>query len=289
MFRAGAVAIVALMAIIVPQRASAFCHLTTVDPEEGQLCSTEGRTLAWFDRCSTIALLPRDIQTIPHATILATLRHSFDTWRAVRCDGEPIGLFADVVDEPANEDEPTHRASGGNQNVVMFVDSRDVWEDRMNPLSAIGLTSVFHSKRSGQIVGADMELNDWRGTFGICGARCASGITDLENVITHEAGHYYGLGHVGDANSDATMYYQAPAGDTQKRTLAADDVAGICDTYPTGTFGESCTGSVYSDMWGDDGCGCSALGRSQPVSWWWLMTALGVLGFRWRRHSRRAA
>ncbi len=284
--RASALAIALLLSASLPQSALAFCHLTTIDPEADELCSSEGRMLAWFDRCSTIALLPRDKAGIPHQTILATLRKSFDTWRAVRCEGEPVGLVATVVDDPAEEDEPIHRNSGGNQNVVMFVDSEATWADRMNPPRAIGLTSVFHSKRTGQIVGADMELNDWRGTFGICGTTCGSGITDLENVITHEAGHYYGLGHVGDDDSEATMYYQAPAGDLQKRTLAGDDVAGICDTYPPGTFGESCTGSAYSDRFKDDGCGCSVPGGRRSTSWWWLLPALGVLGLHMRRRAR---
>lgn len=257
-----------------PLHASAYCNLTTIDPPSDQLCSERGRPLVWFDRCSDVAVLPRRKQTIPQDDIMATIRTSFDTWNEVRCEGEFVGLIADVLDEPATETEPRHSTTGGNQNVIMFVDSQAVWTQRMNPRAAIGLTSVFHSKKTGRILGVDMEINDWDVNLGICGARCDSGITDLENVLTHEVGHYYGLGHVDDPA--ATMYFQAPRGDVAKRSLETDDVEGLCDAYPPGTFHSTCTGSVYTDMYADDGCGCSALGRTRPAAWW-LSLPLGLI------------
>lgn len=272
-----------------PTDVAAYCHLTTIDPPRDQLCSTEGRVLAWFDRCTTVALLPRRRQSIPQSTILTTIRTSFDTWNEVQCDGESAALEATISDTPATEDTPRHGSSGGNQNVIMFVDSEATWTARGNPRTAIGLTSVFHSKKTGRILGADMEINDWNVTLGICGTRCAGGITDLENVLTHEAGHFYGLGHVDD--SAATMFSQAPAGDVAKRDLQADDIAGLCDTYPPGTFyTPACTGSVYTDMYADDGCSCSALGHARDSrAWWWMFPGALYFAARMRRRQRTRA
>lgn len=275
---------------VAPRPAAAFCHLTTVDPTGDELCSSTGRTLAWFDRCSTVALSPRRKSGISREELHATLQKAFDTWNEVRCDGEFVGLVTDVSDADANEDEPRHGSSGGNQNVVMFVDSEALWRERINPVTALGLTSVFHSKRTGQIVGADMEINDWRGPIAICGRTCPVGVTDLENVLTHEAGHYYGLGHVGDEDSDATMYFRAPPQDVAKRDLAPDDVDGLCDTYPPGSFHAACTGSVFADMYKDEGCGCSTVGRVAHFKSWWLALPLLVLAaLRVTRRQRRTA
>jgi hypothetical protein len=53
---------------------------------------------------------------------------------------------------------------------------------------------------------------------------------DVQNTLTHEAGHVYGLGH---ANSSPfnTMYPSATTGETFKRSLAPGDVLGIQHTY----------------------------------------------------------
>ncbi|MHB1324194.1 MAG: matrixin family metalloprotease [Coriobacteriia bacterium] len=52
---------------------------------------------------------------------------------------------------------------------------------------------------------------------------------DVQNVLTHEFGHGLPLGHSGD--STATMYNHTSKGETLKRTLAADDIAGIRALY----------------------------------------------------------
>ncbi|MEP7122193.1 MAG: matrixin family metalloprotease [Byssovorax sp.] len=53
---------------------------------------------------------------------------------------------------------------------------------------------------------------------------------DVEDVLTHEAGHFFGLAH-SDASVDATMYYATARGETKKRDLSADDEAGLRFLY----------------------------------------------------------
>lgn len=67
------------------------------------------------------------------------------------------------------------------------------------------------------------------------------GKQDLQSVIAHELGHHLGLGHAGPAGGPpgvgplitaATMYGYSSDGDTTKRSLHIDDIAGVSTIYP---------------------------------------------------------
>jgi hypothetical protein len=139
-------------------------------------------------------------------------------------------------------------------NTAATVNCADKWNcwDTDDPFHAdsrvIALTTVSYAQDSGEIVDADMELNAWAGsgpappgyyftcvdTGGTCGAPGQAGCIamDVQNVATHEAGHVLGLAHSSVAGS--TMEASAPLGETAKRTLAQDDVQGVCAIYPAG-------------------------------------------------------
>ncbi len=155
----------------------------------------------------------------------------------------------------------------------------------------LALTTATFVVSTGEILDADMELNGWNGNLpsptgfyftcappgsGICaqsygGSNCIE--FDVGNTVTHEAGHMLGLDHVcvtqGNpaCHPEDTMAPTATAGDTNKRTLAADDIEGVCTIYPAG--GSSSGG----------GCGAGGGGV--------LSLAAAALFLGWRR--RRAA
>ncbi len=154
----------------------------------------------------------------------------------------------------------------------------------------VALTSVLYDPSTGRIVDADMELNGWDGLSGsIAGGGGPHGwyftcdkqsswnactfygqpdcySIDLQNTVTHEAGHFIGLRHPCSAGSptdadlpscgsDAsyaatTMYPSTSVGDVVKRTLSADDIAGVCAIYPGG----------------GGGCGCGAGGAPGAIA-----------------------
>jgi MYXO-CTERM domain-containing protein len=132
--------------------------------------------------------------------------------------------------------------------------------------NTLALTSVRY-QGDGTIVDADTEIVDWDGGTGAIGSPAngvyvtcyttgapASTCTtfgqadcvyyDLQNTLTHEIGHFLGLAHPCGSGSgspevpctstyaDRTMYPFEVPGEIAKRTLAADDVAGICALYP---------------------------------------------------------
>jgi hypothetical protein len=105
---------------------------------------------------------------------------------------------------------------------------------------------------------------------------------DLQNVVTHELGHYLGIGHTTNDHADATMYASAQFGELTMRDLSTDDVAGLCDAYPPGSLADSCdptpSGGLSLDCQSHD-CGCGVPGSSSggDRSAWLAMGAVAAM------------
>ena len=55
---------------------------------------------------------------------------------------------------------------------------------------------------------------------------------DVQNIVTHEFGHGWGLADLYDTScSEETMYGYSEEGETKKRTLNDGDIAGIQELY----------------------------------------------------------
>jgi hypothetical protein len=86
------------------------------------------------------------------------------------------------------------------------------------------MTFRYYDTSNGRLLDADTVFNGEKFTWTVGG----SGY-DIQNSATHEVGHIGGLGH--SADPEATMYAKTQAGETKKRSLDADDVAGIEAIY----------------------------------------------------------
>jgi MYXO-CTERM domain-containing protein len=80
---------------------------------------------------------------------------------------------------------------------------------------------------TGRLIDADIAVNTAAFTWSTDGA---AGRYDLTSALAHEMGHLVGLAH-SVAETGATMYPSMPMGDTTKRDLHADDIAGYQFLY----------------------------------------------------------
>jgi MYXO-CTERM domain-containing protein len=238
-----------------------------------------------------------------------SIRKSLQTWSTVSCSDLAF------PEEPVSTDPAArvvgYFQNAANHNLILFriracrdvvpagdscltqggcANAHDCWDATHGGDGVIATTTTTSSRETGQIVDSDIELNDAPAANGskfvftaVDGLPCdqtnpaQTGCVrmDVQNTVTHEAGHTLGLDHSLDPN--ATMYASAPFGETSKRDLGNDDIQGVCAIYPRGQ--QSVTCAPQQNPGG--GCGCSA-SQTGPGA------ALGVLLLllQMRRRSR---
>lgn len=94
----------------------------------------------------------------------------------------------------------------------------------------VAITPVDFVPNTGEILDADILFNGKNYTFS---TDLTGGTFDIQNVATHEVGHFIGLDH--SAVVGATMNPFANTGDTRLRSLEQDDIAGASAIYPAGS------------------------------------------------------
>ncbi len=179
-------------------------------------------SLFWRNMCVSYSL-QQDASifvTLKQATDVAA--QAFETWHNAPCDdagGTPSIQAYDfgpvMCDQtPSNE----------HNNPIIFRDSS--WgTDQAN---ALGLTTLTVVPRTGELLGAAIEINASRVPLVVnTDAGIPDGAYDLQSIITHEAGHFLGLAH--SQHTDAVMYAYYHAGQS---ALTPDDINGICPIYP---------------------------------------------------------
>lgn len=230
-----------------------------------EVCAGSGTALHWQRSCISYSLVERRRARPDFEDVRDAVDRAFQTWSAVQCDGAPVDLSLGQTEALSRCETPQHASRGGNTNSIIFVED---WAERGLPSDAFGLTLIWHSPESGEIFDADMQVNETMGELTICDGRCAAGQVDLENVVTHEAGHFLGLGHT--PIPTAAMYGESRAGEIRKRYLNDDDRAGICAIFG-GNAGHTCSDTEFQPIGGldpecyvpeDGGCSASAGGTS---------------------------
>jgi hypothetical protein len=175
---------------------------------------------------------------------------------------------------------------------------------------ALAITSVFVDRSNGEIKDGDIEVNAKNFDWADLDITPSTIKQDLQNALTHEMGHLIGLDHtcydassgiaapldntgkpVPDCNNApadvaaTTMFASATPGDTAKRTLAPDDIQGVCDIYPVADDPKQYL--LVDEPPDQSACKCDLVdGRPRRRST--ILTAAGllvILAFR-RRHAR---
>jgi hypothetical protein len=196
-----------------------------------------------------------------------------------------------------------------NDNPPDCGETYNCWDHSAGSVDGVlALTTNIYDPPSGQIAASDMEFNSAIDPSSAAGlpfnhytiidpgpgvATCATDnnpsqtnciARDVQNIATHEWGHFIGLGH--SLTQSATMYAYSENGDVAKRVLSSDDVAGIDAIYPAGQPTAYCKAPIQGDVPTSctppsKGIGCSALGGTDVLA---LGVAIGMV--RRRRRSR---
>jgi hypothetical protein len=294
--------------------ASAFCRMTTQGGAQigSAPCSEDGEPLEWTNTCLSYAIDNRGSQWMTNTEIEEAVDLAFKEWENADCGGAPPNvIFKPLL--PSNCQRTEYNCSG-NVNTIAFLDPwRDpcVDEGGFDP-NAFAVTTVWHNTSTGEILDVDMMINDEPasrfnagGPYANCpltgcprGSGTSPGPADLRSIVTHEIGHFLGIGHSND--EDATMFPSTDRESVDKRSLAPDDIEAICTIYPPGNLDPSCNATPMGGLELDceqkacttSSCrtsgstsGCSAGGHPQHGPWSGIVAALlGLTALR--RRSR---
>lgn len=292
-----ALALTALLAL--PSPASAWCPMTSSDrraPADACLTLTAGEyPLTWRRRCTSISLSTVDASAdLSDADVRGVLSRSIATWEAVTCPSGSPGLDVELLEETNIVSAARHFANGRNVNAVIFV--HDGWTDeRSHDPRALAVTYVWHDPNTGQIFDSDIELNEETNTFVICPPTGCTAVptdtADLENTLTHELGHYFGIAHT-PHDREATMFAEASPGEAKKRTLQPDDIEAVCTIYAPGTLPDTCDytprGGLGLDVAPPSGCAVAAPGSLRGSPRGLFAIGVGLLGALMLRRRRSA-
>jgi hypothetical protein len=174
---------------------------------------------------------------------------AFATWNAVGCSH--IKFYETPVSRCGCK-QIGYNQGGRNVNLIVWFE--EYWPSNYPP-NAVGLTIVSYEDATGEIVDADIAMNGSSYTFGIVDPHDCEGLSDIQDTLTHEAGHMLGFDE-SDVRG-ATMWPFTHTCDIEKRTLSEDDIEGLCAMYPLDNDPLVCK-SPDGGLETCEGCSCSA-------------------------------
>ncbi len=163
---------------------------------------------------------------IPQATALATVQAAAESWENVN-----TSYFTVNPHQFAGPPEIAPVLANDGQNSMFF----DTPGANFAPGgSVIAFVRSVINLADGQTLDADMVFNDRDffssvSTPNLTPAPAGQSSVDLEAVIAHEYGHYFGLDHTSVAGTTMIPFI---SNNISQRTLELDDRAGISDIYP---------------------------------------------------------
>lgn len=180
-----------------------------------------------------------------------------------------------LVAEYGTANELGYNVGKPNQNTVHYVPKKSEMAR-----GALAITVLTFDRGIGKILDADIVVNGEH-KFGVIdkmSADEARRVYDLQNVLTHELGHFLGLGEDYD-HQQTTMYAYSLPGETSKRDLDERDAAIVMGLYD----GSEATGEEV-------GCGAASIvGRNTPQGYWAALLSMAFVCHLARRRVRRAA
>jgi MYXO-CTERM domain-containing protein len=150
---------------------------------------------------------------------LAAIRTAFQTWGGVACS------FLSFTEEPWAE---PRAVQADDMNRIFWARIDGEWDAVQR--STLAFTYTFYRLEDRKIVDADIHVNGVYWQWTTDGAEVTDTRVDVETVLFHEIGHFFGLDHSTDQR--AAMFPSNNKG--VQRAPANDDIHGICALYPNG-------------------------------------------------------
>jgi hypothetical protein len=266
-------ACIALGVLAVSSEARAYCRTTTghaplgYDPAVSG-CWTQGKALGWPAGRIPYGVSSAGSQyvTPSEATRVADL--AFAAWNDVVCANGPPDVQAyDVgllMQPDASDCATSAMCDPAAHDIIVFRDAAWPYDD---PVNTLALTTVSYGVNDGVIFEAIVEVNTAQHAVTAVEPlpdAAPAGAFDLQAILTHEAGHFFGLAHATDTQAVMYAYYQSGA-----ITLTPDDVAGMCAMYGPPPPGQASSGCATS--------------RAERESSWVGMCACVLIAVVWRR------
>ncbi len=163
------------------------------------------KPLYWSEQNSAISLYynPTNTSNLSEGFVSSVFVSAVGEWANV--SGTRLSF---VLQKSTNIEE--------NKNEIYFSNDQSIFGS-----GVIGIALVSYKDSTGEILEADIALND-----DIVFSSDQDNSLYLGNVITHELGHFLGLGH--EPNLESTMFYQAERGQFK---LAEFDKQSILQLY----------------------------------------------------------
>ncbi len=182
----------------------------------------------------------------------AAVRAAVQAWESVPAELPAVSLTT----KPAGE--IGYFPGKHNENAVRYAPNG-------HPLAkgALAVTVVTKNVKQGVLLDADLIVNgDYH--FRLLDAddepeEHGPIVYDLQNTLTHELGHLFGLGEDYE-HAEATMFAFSKPRETQKRVLSDTDVASISELYGASRDADTGAGCGGASVSGKDSGGSSWLG-----------------------------
>ena len=215
-----------------------------------------GIPFAWAQTCIPLTVYPNDLTELSPEQTTHAVTAAAAAWSA------DLNACTFLKIQVGSSTAATPTATLDGRNSVIFRSTS--WcspSDSPGTCSyapeSLAITTVFANLRDGRILEADVEVNAKNYIWADLTLEGAgAGKQDLQNAVTHELGHLIGLDNscvsrkvlpvpldnagqpvpsCDTASPDVqatTMFDSNLPGDISKRTLAPDDIQGLCTIYP---------------------------------------------------------
>ncbi|MCP4093855.1 MAG: matrixin family metalloprotease [Planctomycetes bacterium] len=189
-----------------------------------------GKSLQWANPSLNWRLNANGSDNITDDSHIAAIEHGFQAWEDISGSNIAFTRGADTNDV----------APGASSHIVAF-DENNTSGYFPNGSGIVAITPISFDTGSGNILDADILFNGSQYDFSTDGS---AGTFDVQDVLSHEIGHFIGLDH--SPQISGTLWPYVSSRQWLHRSLTTDDRSGAIAVAPSGSQSRL-TGSVRRD------------------------------------------